>query len=262
MKRATKGVLLCVLNVWGGVSLWSSMLPFSSFSPYLGEDNQWCVRFETQVMNFSPVLWLYETTFLYSPTREAGVDIAIPLWHWSGQDVILGDVTVDFRGVAFRDEAIHWRGMFLFGFRLPTGVSAGAGMRRVEERVVSYFPYSTGALGWRAGMMVSYLALPVWFHGTFAYVSEYTDEQTLLDMDIKDDGLMAQLVGDMLFRFSSFRFLVSVGVFSWFSWGMSPWASEIRVWHKGTMFVGQWRLGYEGEYGQKGGVGLFLQYNF
>jgi len=252
-------------GVWmivGAVSLWSSMLPFFSFSPYVGEDNQWCMRFEMRGVEFSPTLVLYETTFLYSPTREASVDIAIPVWHWWGADAILGDMTVDFRAVGFRDEAWQVRGLILFGMRLPTGVGQEAGSRRVNGEEVRYYPYSTGALGWRGGIMVSYMGLPVWFHGTLVYVSEYTREQTLLDMDARDDGAMAQLMGDSLFRFSSFRVLVAGGVKSWLVWGTSPWPLEIRFWQKTLLFLGSWRLGYEGEYGQKGEVGVLVQYNF
>lgn len=251
-----------VIFMVGAVSLWSNMLPFSSFSPYMGEENQWCVRFETKAVNWSPFLWLYETTFLYSPTPEASVDIAVPVWHWEGNDHVLGDVTVDFRGVVFRDEAFHWRGLLLGGLRLPTGVSASAGIRRVGERVVSYFPYSTGALGWRGGMMMSYMGWPVWLHGALVYVSEYRSEETLLDMDMKDDGVVAQLVGDYLFRFSSWRLLVAGGILSWFSWGDFPWGTGVLFFHKATFFFGSWRGGYEVSYGTEGIGGVFVQYNF
>ncbi|MFN4216843.1 MAG: hypothetical protein ACK4HQ_05540 [Brevinematales bacterium] len=238
------------------------MLPFSSFSPYIGEENQWCVRFEIKAVRFFPFLWLSEATFLYSPTPEASVDIAVPVWYWQGMDVVFGDITVDFRGVIFRDDFLRWRGLLLGGLRLPTGISPLAGMRRLQGGEVSYYPYSTASLGWRGGLMVSYMGWPVWLHGAIVYVSEYAPEKNLLDMQVDDDMVMIQGMGDYLFRFSTWRFLVSLGALSWFSWGKSPWGSEIRLWQKSTFFFSQWRFGYEVSFGQEQVVGFFVQYNF
>ncbi|MFN3660188.1 MAG: hypothetical protein ACK4TN_02990 [Brevinematales bacterium] len=259
MRRLSLVLVICIV---GAVSLWSNMLPFSSFSPYIGEENQWCVRFETKAVRFFPFLWLSEAVFLYSPTPEASVDIAVPVWYWQGMDVVFGDITVDFRGVIFRDDFFHWRALLLGGIRLPTGISPMAGMRRVEGKEVSYYPYSTASLGWRGGLMVSYMGWPVWIHGAMVYVSEYGSEENLLDMHVDDDMVMIQTMGDYLFRFSSWRFLVSGGALFWVSWGKSPWGNGIRLWQKSTFFFGQWRVGYEVIFGQEPVVGFLVQYNF
>ncbi len=238
------------------------MLPFFSYPLYMGEDNQWCTRYEGMAVEFSPLLWLHEATFFYSPTSEASVDMGVPVWHWASSDVVLGDVTVDFRGVVARDERMVWRLVAFGGLRLPTGVTRGSSMRRIEGVEVSYFPYSTGALGWRGGVVASFLGWPVWLHGVVGYISEYTETQTLLDFDVSDDVVFGQLVGDGLFRFGWGRVLVSAGVLSWASWGTSFWGSGVRLWQKTTIFYESWRVGYEVSWGMGMHTGVFVQYNF
>ncbi|URA09398.1 hypothetical protein [Thermospira aquatica] len=220
------------------------------------------MRYEVMGIEFSPVLWLNEISFLYSPTAEASVDIAVPVWHWASSDVVLGDVTVDFRGVVLRDEKMLWRVVMFGGLRLPTGVTRGSAGRRIEGVEVSYFPYSRGALGWRGGVIGSFLGWPVWLHGVLGYISEYNETQTLLDFDPRDDGVFGQFIGDSLFRVGWGRILVGAGVLSWLSGGGFSWGSGVRLWQKTVLFFDSWRVGYEVSLGGGMDAGLFVQYNF
>jgi len=254
--------VLCGL-MWGAVSLWSSMLPFFSFSPYRGGENQWCIRYTTGGVEFSPVLWLHRLDFFYSPTGDASVDIGTYIWHWSAADFVFGDVTVNFRGVVWREERLGGELMMLGGIQLPTGVGEKAGVRRVENREVSYFPYTQRSLGWRVGFLGSYIALPVWFHFGGVYVSVYKEGASLSDFDVQDDYLVVQGSGDFFFRFGNWRFLVAGGMVGWWGWGSAFWQSSLRVWQRSTFFVGSMRWGYEVQAWDtlKMMVG-FVQYNF
>ena len=179
----------------------SKIIIFHHLDPYFGNDNIFIIGDSVNFISVDKNLLVYNTLSVdYSINQNVLASIYFPYLYFIGDDKggFFGDLSFSIKFSIFQSFDLLWRIISEIYFKLPTGVSKEESIRRINNILVSYYPFTSRGSMSSFGVLANLFLAPLSFNLALFYKSENTPNDDLFSFKLSYDRIELQFFIDYL----------------------------------------------------------------
>lgn len=141
----------------------------------------------------------------YSINEKVIVGVELPYLKIGGADDsgVIGDIGFNLKFSIAQSSMLKWRISTDWYFRVGSGVIEEDAQRRVDDKIATYYPYTSKTPQFSPSIIANFLFGSFLVNVAFAYKSENEPGAGILDLNVEYDRLDFQISGDYYTKFES-----------------------------------------------------------